>query len=208
MKTIKITSKATSIQVADIVNTIFDNVDHDVLITIGGTQVKIDHVVTLADSSKLFVSFQDITHFTNDKVIDTDLIITQYCKDNNITEVKIPYFFKVNFLLVLLVSFGPEIYSEYIDGKIKLVTTTKTTSGFKSMPTNLLPSAYTAKGWESFVGYYVSFIDADIWSPAKEIYESVCDNSTFCKFVKATETNSKYDNSSLPPTTFLQHYPT
>lgn len=119
MKSISYEGYLTEIKLKDILITIFgsENVKSQFPVKIKNKTYKIDYKVIIQDYL-LFIEFNGYGHYTKSSTQVRDLIIQDYCDENQIRFIELPYWLQFD-ERIFIWAFGIDLYNEFYKDKIK-----------------------------------------------------------------------------------------
>lgn len=168
-------------------------------------QYRADYMIELPDT-KIIVEFDGFKHYTDANTQYRDYLIHQNCDTNNIKIINIPYW-------VQLCSQTAEYYfGEYLPTNHSIPEEPVFPHGFVSSKA-ILPSNFNSSGWNRFTSEYFAFIQADIWSVPKSVFQSLDYRilrlaSDSIDIDKARELVIGIDKARMTRSAFIENYPT
>lgn len=181
------------------------------------TVMIIDYVVEFKEKT-YFVEFDGYRHFNDSKVQHRDKQLKEYCRNNNITYVSIPYFLQPELILfcslfkIDYTELNPEFvdfennscFSNYVEENTKDIDWTYP-NGFIDKKC-LRPADFNIQGWNLFIKIYHFLMDIERFCIAKEVYNSLL--ITQDKYFSPVWVPFETIVDSESPLTFMKYYPT
>lgn len=168
----------------------------------GKSQTFIPDYYLETDTAAFAFEFNGPTHYTRTKTQIRDMYFVDYCMDNDIILIQIPYFIQATDRMLPFL-LGTDLVEEFqLEGKVE--TTYK--SGFHDKAI-VFPSDFNEYGWKLFYSLYSEIVKRGIFSEGRDIYDTLVDaediysDSNFLKLG-----TDWYENESK--INFVKHYPT
>ena len=123
------------------------------------------------DEVRFVFEFDGPSHYTSSKTQIRDVKFINYCEDNKLVLVRIPYFVQVDNRSIHTL-FRPDHVEHFrLDDKIKGVEC-RYESGFHDIGI-VYPGDFNEQGWKLFWDFYKKMCRDDVMSVMKQIFESV-----------------------------------
>lgn len=144
-----------------------------------GRRMIVDYYLEI-DDNKFAFEFDGPTHFTRTATQMRDLALQDYCDQNGIILIRIPYFIQIDDA-TLIAYFGYEFCQQYdLLGKID----SEYKHGFIDRGA-ILPADYNATGVQLYIDHYKFFFTGrnDCWSVSQSIFQHAHDMYTVEEFI-------------------------
>lgn len=174
---------------------------HQYKVKVGRRNLRVDYGFVI-DGITFFVEFDGDTHYCKATTQKRDVELKNYCIENKIILIRIPYFVQVD-NYTKLKYFNHEKLTPYIDS-VEIFTDFP--HGFISKSC-VLPADFNMIGWELFMEEYWSFIrgEFDMWSIMQGIWHSL-DNR--CRSQEdANYIFGRINTHHMTPEMMFEHYP-
>jgi hypothetical protein len=155
----------------------------------------------------IVVEFNGNTHYQKTKVILRDYALREYCKENNLKLIEIPYWLQIDDRVFHLL-FGLQLTEKFIDSKVEFKVNYP--HGFISKDC-VLPADFSADGWNRFWKEYTSLLenpDFEYFSVLQEIFDSLSNRIDLVGVEPVMGIDLGNSNSEGSKAFFLANYPT